>query len=72
VGREYIIAQATRAGFELEAEGFFNRNPLDTKRHAQGVWNLPPSLRGLESDADKVLMQAIGESERMTLVFRKP
>lgn len=72
VGRDYIVSQALRAGFELEAEGFFNRNPLDTKRHAQGVWSLPPSLRGLESDADKAPMLAIGESERMTLVFRKP
>lgn len=72
VGRDYIIAQALRAGFALEAEGFFNRNPLDTKRHAMGVWSLPPSLRDAESEADKAAMQAIGESDRMTLVFRKP
>ena len=72
VGRDYIIAQATRAGFELEAEGFFNRNPLDNKRYEIGVWQLPPSLRGLETDAEKAPYLAIGESERMTLVFRKP
>ena len=55
-----------------EAEGFFNRNPLDTKRHAGGVWALPPSLRGHETDAEKARYREIGESERMTLVFRKP
>ena len=72
VGRDYIIAQATRAGFQLEAEGFFNLNPKDNKRYEIGVWQLPPSLRGLETDAEKAPYRAIGESERMTLVFRKP
>lgn len=72
VGRDYIIAKATQAGFVLEAEGFFNRNPLDSKRHEGGVWQLPPNLRGLESDEEKAASRAIGESERMTLVFVKP
>lgn len=72
VGRDYIISEATRAGFVLEAEGFFNRNPLDNKRYEPGVWQLPPSLRNLETDAQKAPYLAIGESERMTLVFVKP
>ncbi len=72
VGRDYLISAATRAGFVLEAEGFFNRNPLDSKRHKVGVWALPPSLRDHDSDAEKERYRAIGESERMTLVFRKP
>ncbi len=72
VGRDYIIAQAARAGFVLDAEGYFNGNPLDTKRWENGVWQLPPSLSGSESDADKARYRAIGESDRMTLVFRKP
>ena len=72
VGRDYIISAAAKAGFVLEAEGFFNRNPLDSKRHAGGVWALPPSLRGHETDAEKARYREIGESERMTLVFRKP
>jgi len=72
VGRDYIIAEATRAGFQLEAEGFFNLNPLDNKRYEIGVWQLPPSLRGLETDAEKAPFREIGESERMTLVFLKP
>lgn len=72
VGRDYIIDQATRAGFVLEAEGFFNRNALDTKRYKKGVWQLPPTLTELKTDAEKSPYLAIGESDRMTLVFRKP
>ncbi len=72
VGRDYVIAAALKAGFVLEAEGFFNANPLDTKRYEVGVWQLPPSLRGLKSDAEKAPYLAIGESDRMTLVFSKP
>jgi predicted methyltransferase len=72
VGRDYIINHAVKAGFQLEAEGFFNLNPRDNKRYAIGVWQLPPSLRNLETDAEKAPYLAIGESERMTLVFVKP
>jgi predicted methyltransferase len=72
VGRDYVISEATKAGFVLEAEGYFNRNPLDNKRYEIGVWQLPPSLRGLETDEQKAPYLAIGESDRMTLVFSKP
>ncbi|MCB1678994.1 MAG: class I SAM-dependent methyltransferase [Halioglobus sp.] len=72
VGREYIIGRALKAGFSLEAEGFFNLNPRDHKRYEKGVWQLPPSLRDLQSDEEKAPYLAIGESERMTLVFTKP
>ena len=72
VGQDYVISSALKAGFVLEAEGFFNRNPLDNKRYDIGVWQLPPSLDGLETDAEKAPYLAIGESDRMTLVFVKP
>ena len=72
VGREYIISVAIEAGFVLESEGYFNNNPMDTKRYEVGVWQLPPSLRDLETDAQKAPYRAIGESDRMTLVFVKP
>ena len=45
---------------------------MDSKRHEGGVWQLPPNLRGLESDEEKAASRAIGESNRMTLVFLKP
>lgn len=72
VGRDYIISVALKSGFVLDAEGYFNRNPLDNKRYEIGVWQLPPTLRNLETDEEKEPYRAIGESERMTLVFRKP
>ncbi|MFT5047449.1 MAG: putative methyltransferase [Porticoccaceae bacterium] len=72
VGREYIINHAIKAGFQLESEGFFNRNPLDSKRYVQGVWQLPPSLTDSNNDSEKAPYLTIGESNRMTLVFVKP
>jgi predicted methyltransferase len=72
VGRDYLVAEASKAGFVLHAEGYFNRNPLDNKRYGLGVWQLPPSLENLETEAEKAPYRAIGESDRMTLVFVKP
>ncbi len=65
-----MIQLATAAGFELVDRSEVNANPKDTKDYEGGVWTLPPSLRGGEKDKDKYL--AIGESDRMTLKFRKP
>lgn len=72
IGREYLINKALAAGFVLEAEGFFNQNPKDSRRYEQGVWQLPPTLRNSKTDAEKAKYRAIGESNRMTLVFVKP
>ena len=57
-------------GFRLEARSEINANPLDTKDHPGGVWNLPPNLQGV-ADADRAKFLAIGESDRMTLKFVK-
>ena len=65
-----IIAVAENAGFVLEARSEINANPKDSATHPSGVWTLPPILRMGEQDRDKYL--AIGESDRMTLLFRKP
>ena len=61
---------AEQAGFVLEASSEVNANPRDTADWPDGVWTLPPGLRKGEVDRDKYL--AIGESDRMTLRFRKP
>ena len=61
---------AEAAGFVLEAQSEVNANPRDTADWAQGVWTLPPVLRGGETDKAKYM--AIGESDRITLRFRKP
>lgn len=65
-----VIELAQAAGFELEARSEINANPEDSKDHPRGFWTLPPSLRMQDVDRDKYL--AIGESDRMTLRFRKP
>jgi predicted methyltransferase len=61
---------AEGAGFRLAAQSEINANPADTKDHPNGVWSLPPSLRGGDKDRERFL--AIGESDRMTLRFVKP
>jgi len=68
---QFVIEAATAAGFKLDLSSEINSNPLDTKDHPGGVWNLPPNLRGV-SDSDKPKYRAIGESDRMTLRFVKP
>jgi predicted methyltransferase len=70
VNEDYVIALAAAAGFELVARSEINANPADTKDHPDGVWSLPPTLRGGEKDRARYV--AIGESDRMTLKFAKP
>jgi predicted methyltransferase len=67
---EYVIDQAERAGFMLDARSEINANPSDDHDHPAGVWSLPPSLRLGEQDREHYL--SIGESDRMTLRFKKP
>lgn len=66
----YVIERAKAAGFELVEKSEINANPKDTKDHPEGVWTLPPSYR--LGDKDRAKYEAIGESDRMTLKFRKP
>ena len=70
LSEETVIKLATNAGFVLEAKSEINANPLDTKDYKGGVWTLPPTLS--EGEVDKAKYLAIGESDRMTLLFKKP
>ena len=70
VGQSQVIAMAEAAGFVLEAQSEINANPRDSKDHPNGVWTLPPVNRHDATDEPKY--EAIGESDRMTLRFRKP
>ncbi|HEU4649779.1 MAG TPA: hypothetical protein VFS49_00045 [Croceibacterium sp.] len=65
-----VIALFDLYGFDLVASSDVNANPKDTKDWPQGVWMLPPGLRGA-TDETRPRMQAIGESDRMTMLFRK-
>ena len=64
-----VIATIEAHGFELVAKSEINANPADPADHAGGVWSLPP--RFAQGDVDRAKYAAIGESDRMTLLFRK-
>lgn len=74
----YVVQLADKAGFRLEASSEINANPKDTKNYPFGVWTLPPTResapRGQPPNPafDHGKYDAIGESDRMTLRFRKP
>jgi predicted methyltransferase len=70
VTEQVVIDLATKAGFVLDARSEANANPKDSADHPNGVWTLPPTNRHDPEEAQKY--QAIGESDRMTLRFRKP
>ena len=70
VSEEKVIELAELAGFELDGQSEINANARDTKDYPGGVWTLPPVLR--EGDKNRDVYLAIGESDRMTLRFKKP
>ena len=70
VTEKHAIEMAKKHGFELVSTSEVNSNPKDIKNYPKGVWTLPPNLRMKEEDKEKYL--EIGESDRMTLLFRKP
>jgi len=78
VREDYVIQLAREAGFEFIGGAEINANPADTKDHPFGVWTLPPVSRtspiGQSDDPgfDRRRYDEIGESDRMTLRFRKP
>jgi predicted methyltransferase len=64
-----IISLMQLHGFDLVAKSEVNANPKDTANWPDGVWTLPPRLA--LKDVDKAKYEAIGESDRMTLLFKK-
>ena len=79
VPESYVIRAAQAAGFVLEARSELNANPADDHQHPFGVWTLKPVRTSAEDDGTNALTpeqraayDAIGESDRMTLRFRKP
>jgi predicted methyltransferase len=67
-----VIAAFKAAGFDLVKTSELNANPKDQPTADDIVWRLPPSLNGVgDNDALKAERLAIGESDRMTLLFKK-
>jgi predicted methyltransferase len=84
VPEAYVIEAAKKAGLTLDARSEINANPKDTREHPYGVWTLKPvrvsaPREGVTGDRpapltpeERAAYDAIGESDRMTLRFRKP
>jgi predicted methyltransferase len=77
VATAWLVDTVEKAGFALDGSSEINANPKDDKDHPFGVWTLPPTLRShakdqpTPADYDAAKWVAVGESDRMTLRFRK-
>lgn len=68
-----VIAAFEAAGFEYVGSSDVNANAADIPSEEEFVWRLPPSRSGTEEGSpERAAYDAIGESNRMTLKFRKP
>jgi len=78
VQEAFVRQLAAEAGFAFVAASEINANERDTKDHPFGVDTLPPrrltAASGSPPDPsfDRAKYDEIGESDRMTLRFRKP
>jgi predicted methyltransferase len=78
VQEAFVKQLAAEAGFIFVASTEVNANEDDTKDHPFGVETLPPRLATSEPGSppdptfDSAKYREIGESDRMTLKFRKP
>ena len=73
VKRQFLIDKVTDTGFEFVAESDINANDKDQPSEDDVVWRLPPTYATSRDDEElKARYAAIGESNRMTLKFRKP
>jgi predicted methyltransferase len=72
VKQSAVIAAFEKAGFELVESSEINANPKDQPTEKDFVWRLPPTLATSQNNPElKAQMEAIGETDRMTLKFRK-
>ena len=69
VKESFLIKHIEKQGFKLIDKSEINANPKDLKDYKKGVWTLPPRLS--EGKKNRSFYQSIGESDRMTLKFRK-
>jgi len=71
--KSFVVAAVEQAGFEFVAEAGLNANAKDQPTEEDIVWRLPPSFAtSAENPELKAELEAVGESNRMTLKFRKP
>jgi predicted methyltransferase len=65
-----VIAFMEMNGFTFVGKSEANANKADPANWPDGVWTLPPVLSNAKPE-DKPRLEAIGETDRMTLLFRK-
>lgn len=71
--RDAVIAAYESAGFVYKGSTAINQNPSDMPGDDDVVWRLPPTLATSRDNPElQAEMNAIGESNRMTLKFEKP
>jgi len=68
IPEDYLIDLGLKTGFRLAAVSQVNANPKDPEDI--NVHRLPPDLAG--PDSEHARLEAVGESDRMTLRFVKP
>lgn len=69
----YVVDSFEAAGFEFVDASEINANPKDNPTEEDFVWRLPPSLATTEEGTpEQDTFLDIGESDRMTLLFKKP
>ena len=66
-----VIALIEACGFQLVGKSEINANKKDPANWPNGVWTLPPALGGNPDAAERARLIEIGESDRMTLLFKK-
>ena len=64
-----VVNFVTAMGFDLVGSSEVNANAKDPANWPDGVWTLPPTYA--LKDADRAKYDAVGESDRMTLLFRR-
>ena len=77
VQQAYLRSMAEEFGLRFDGASEVNANPADDHSHTFGVWTLPPVRRSSGggrtlTPEERAAYDAMGESDRMTLRFRKP
>jgi predicted methyltransferase len=71
--KQFVIDRVEAAGFEFVAESGINANDKDQPSENDVVWRLSPTFATSRDNPElKAQLETIGESNRMTLKFRKP
>ena len=70
---KFVVDHMKAAGFDFVGAIDVNANDLDQPTEDDRVWRLPPTMNTSRDNPElREQMKAIGESNRMTLKFRKP